>query len=116
MFASHQVGVLLMVRHSNVSSRRVSGVSSVAVGRHRVAPGRVRVSDLGVGSASVSSTAGYVGRVGVLAVALGVGAAVVSMPLAVADSSGSSGSAGSVESTGSVSGRGSASSGSASGV
>lgn len=37
----------------------------------------------------------YVGRVGLLAVALGIGAAVASMPLASADSTGSAGSSGS---------------------
>ncbi|MBU3707459.1 MAG: hypothetical protein FGM50_12395, partial [Mycobacterium sp.] len=44
----------------------------------------------------------YVGRVGALAVALGVGAAVVSMPAAFADTTGSAGSAGSTESSSSA--------------
>jgi hypothetical protein len=45
--------------------------------------------------ASGSVYARYVGRVGALAVALGVGAAVVSMPMAFADRQGSDGSTGS---------------------
>lgn len=44
---------------------------------------------------AVDRSARWVGRVGALAVALGVGAAVVSVPLAAADTSGSAGSAGS---------------------
>ncbi|TXI37833.1 MAG: hypothetical protein E6Q56_09940, partial [Mycobacterium sp.] len=40
----------------------------------------------------VSHSAGYVGRVGALAVALGVGSAVAAVPVAFADSSGSEGS------------------------
>ena len=39
--------------------------------------------------------AGVIGRVGALAVALGVGSAIASMPMAFADTSGSAGSAGS---------------------
>jgi len=46
------------------------------------------------GSAT-TSYAGYVGRVGALAVAVGVGAAVASMPVAFADTTGSAGSRGS---------------------
>ena len=47
---------------------------------------------------ATSHSARYVGRVGLLAVALGVGAAVASMPTASADSTGSAGSSGSVSS------------------
>ena len=46
---------------------------------------------------AASSYARYVGRVGALAVALGVGAAVVSMPAAFADTTGSAGSTGNAD-------------------
>ena len=70
-------------------------------GRHRRASkGRVRPIEYShrAVSASESMTRGYsryVGRVGALAVALGVGSAVVSIPIALADTTGSSGSVGS---------------------
>jgi hypothetical protein len=54
--------------------------------------------------ASGSVCARYVGRVGALAVALGVGAAVVSMPVAFADRQGSDGSTGSSSESSSGSG------------
>ena len=45
-------------------------------------------------AAPESSSSRYVGRVGALAVALGIGAAVASMPIAAADTTGSGGSTG----------------------
>ena len=61
-------------------------------------------SDFTTASGPVASGyARYVGRVGALAVALGVGAAVVSMPAAFADTTGSAGSAGNTESSSSSS-------------
>jgi hypothetical protein len=42
----------------------------------------------------------YVGRVGALALALGVGSAVASMPMAFADTTGSAGSSSTADSTG----------------
>ena len=75
-----------MSRHSKSSNM----FSVTGSGRHRVSPGRVRVVDLGVGGPVMPSQgARYVGRVGALALALGVGAAVVAVPLAAADTSGS---------------------------
>ena len=74
---------------------------SVISGRHRrVSRGRVRDIEyrrraVGATDAAESGFARYIGRVGLLAVALGVGSAIGSMPLAFADTTGSAGSNGS---------------------
>lgn len=65
-----------------------------------MAPGRVRAIEYRLRSVSalepaIPSYARYVGRVGALAVALGVGSAVAAVPLASADTTGSAGSTGS---------------------
>lgn len=68
-------------------------------GRHRrpkesVNPLRPIVFGRAVAPSTAAGSARYVGRVGALAVALGVGAAVASMPVAYADRQGSDGSTG----------------------
>ena len=55
--------------------------------------------DRAVSLPETSSYARYVGRVGALAVTFGVGAALVSMPVAFADTRGSGGSSGSSDSS-----------------
>ena len=73
-------------------------------GRHRLASGTIRVveDDAGVWSlAPVNRPAHYVGRVGALAVALGVGGAIVGLPGVAAADSGGSAAADSTASTGS---------------
>ncbi len=67
----------------------------------RASSGRVRVRPIEYGAVVSPKPAGsgysrYVGRVGALAVALGIGAAIASMPaVAFADENGSAGSTGS---------------------
>ena len=72
--------------------------------RDRVVRGRVRTIEYRRRAAVAlevpeSGFARYVGRVGALAVALGVGAAVAAVPVAFADTTGSSGSSGSSDSS-----------------
>lgn len=75
-------------------------VSSQLSGRHRrSARGRVRPIEYNrravlATEVATPGYAGVVGRVGVLAVALGVGSAVAWVPVAVADTTGSAGSTG----------------------
>jgi len=79
------------------------GDSSQGTGRHRRSEkGRVQTIEYRRRAASeveaaVPSTASYVGRVGALAVALGIGSAAASMPVALADTTGSAGSTGSAD-------------------
>lgn len=84
------------------------GDRSSGSGRHRRAAtnfGGARRIQNGVrvlSAPAVSAHAGYVGRVGALAVALGIGAAIASVPgVAFADTTGSAGSGGSSAGTGS---------------
>lgn len=74
--------------------------SQPSVRHRRTAKGRVRAIEYG--RRTVASTeaaapgfARYVGRVGALAVVLGVGSAIASVPVAFADTTGSPGSTGS---------------------
>ena len=76
-------------------------VSENSAGRHRrSSKGRVRAIEYSRRAVTATETgvtgyAIYVGRVGALAVALGVGSAVASVPVAFADTTGSGGSTGS---------------------
>ena len=78
--------------------------SADAKGRHRTAPGRHRLPreiEIEQRSPLLHGKSGYVGRVGALAVAFGVGAGMLVMPgVAQADTSGSGGSAGSSDTAG----------------
>ena len=82
--------------------------SSQPTGRHRRSS-RCRVQAIEYrrravqASESATGTASYVGRVGALAVALGVGSAVAAMPVALADTTGSAGSTASSADTASAS-------------
>ncbi|MEI8084269.1 MAG: hypothetical protein WCI74_20700, partial [Actinomycetes bacterium] len=87
-----------------------SSTSSVSNGRHRrSAGGRVRSIEYARRAVTAtefttSSYGRYVGRVGALAVALGIGTAIASSPLAFADTTGSAGSTGATSSDQSPSG------------
>ena len=70
-------------------------------GRHRVSVGTVRLVDDGSGVWALSRgtrPVDHVGRVGALAVALGVGGAIIGLPAVAAADTGSDGSAGSAQS------------------
>ena len=69
--------------------------SSDSARTHRTSGrGRIRAIEFGRAPAEAPTLgyARYVGRVGALAIALGVGSAVASMPMAFADTTGSAGS------------------------
>jgi hypothetical protein len=74
--------------------------STQLAGRHRrSSKGRIRSIEytrraVVATETSVSTYASYIGRVGALAVALGVGSALLAVPIAFADTTGSEGSVG----------------------
>ena len=81
--------------------------SQPSVRHRRTAKGRVRAIEYGRRTAASTETvapgyARYVGRVGALAVVLGVGSAIASVPVAFADTTGSPGSTGSGSDTSSA--------------